>query len=161
MKKALLLLTLTALIVSFSYSQLKTEYHILGGSMGFSSYNSNVIIGANYEYQLPQSGVGLFGIGAMTRFWSFSEKILENTGQLDYNNIAIGGQLNYNFNRIGTGKFIPFVGVVLGYNNVSTKYTSYNGKDLIGYVVQVFVINNVGDDIEKIIMVDFEFQSME
>lgn len=106
---------------------------MLGGSLGFSSYNSNVILGANYEFQLPQTGVGLFAVGGMTRYWSFSEKINDNNAQIDYSNFAIGSQINYNFNQIGTGKFIPFVGVVVGYNNVSTKYTSYNGKDLIGY----------------------------
>ena len=133
MKKAILLLILIALSVNYNYSQLKKDYHILGGSLGFSSYNSNVILGVNYEFELPQTGVGLFAVGGMTRYWRFSEKIIDNSAQIEYSNFAIGGQLNYNFNRIGTGKFIPFVGVVLGYNNISTKYTSYNGKDLIGY----------------------------
>ena len=133
MKKALLLLAIISLwSAQLIFSQLKNENHLLGGTLGFSSKNSHVILGANYEYQLPQSGVGLFGAGAMVRHWSFSEKLNDNIGQFDYSNTALGGQLNYNFNRIGTGVFIPFVGVVLGYNHVSTKYTSYNGVDLIG-----------------------------
>jgi len=133
LKKAILLLTITALVSGISYSQLKSANHIIGGSIGFSSYNSNAILGANYEYQLPQANTGLFAVGGVTRYWSFGEKLAENQGEIAYTNFAIGGQLNYNFNLIGSGKLVPFVGVVLGYNNVSTKYTSFNGKDLIGY----------------------------
>jgi hypothetical protein len=133
LKKALLFLFITALCINFSYSQLKNDNHLIGGSLGFSSYNSNAILGANYEYQLPQSGVGILAVGGMGRYWNFSEKIIDNTAQIEYTNLAVGSQLNYNFNQIGKGTFIPFVGIVVGYNNVSTKYTSYNGKDLIGY----------------------------
>jgi hypothetical protein len=133
LKKAILLLFIIALVHHTAFAQLKKDFHVLGFSLGLSSYNSNVILGANYEYQLPQTGVGLFAVGGLTRLWSFTDKILDNTAEIKYSNIAVGAQLNYNFNHIGPGRFIPFVGIVLGYNNVSTKYTSYNGKDLIGY----------------------------
>jgi len=125
---SVLLLNLTQ-----NYSQLKEGNHLLGATLGFSSKSSNIILGANYEYELPQAGIGIFGIGAISRYWTYSEEILNNKGKLKYTNFTLGGQLNYNFNLISGGKFVPFVGLVLGYNNVSSKYTSYDNSALIGY----------------------------
>ncbi len=45
---------------------------------------------------------------------------------------SFGVQSNYNFNQIGDGKFVPFVGLVLGYNNVNGTYTDYTKH---GYIV--------------------------
>ncbi len=116
-----------------NYSQLKEGNHLAGVTLGYSSKSQNVIIGGNYEYELPQAGIGIFGIGAITRFWTYSEDILNNTVKLKYTNVTLGGQVNYNFNQISSGKFVPFVGLVLGYNNVSTKYTAYDNVSIIAY----------------------------
>ncbi len=116
-----------------NYSQLKEGNHLAGVTLGFSSKSANVIFGGNYEYELPPAGIGIFGIGAMTRFWTYSEDILNKTVNLKYSNITLGGQVNYNFNQIASGKFVPFVGLVVGYNNVSTKYTAYDNVSIIGY----------------------------
>jgi len=132
--KYLFILTSVLLLnLTQNYSQLKEGNHLLGATLGFSSKSSNIILGANYEYELPQSGIGLFCLGAVSRYWTYSEEILNNSGKLKYTNFTIGGQANYNFNQIAGGSFVPFVGLVLGYNNVSSKYTAYNNNALIGY----------------------------
>ncbi|MEO8513007.1 MAG: hypothetical protein ABI543_05580 [Ignavibacteria bacterium] len=116
------------------YSQLKEGNNLAGVTLCYSPKLQNVIFGANYEYELPSAGIGVFGIGAVTRFWIHSEDILDNSAKLRNTNIAIGGKVNYNFKEISDGKFIPFAGFRAGYNNVSTKYThlagsSNNGKN--------------------------------
>ncbi len=133
MKYRLLLIAMIFFNLTQIYSQIKESNHLAGVTLGFSSKSQNIIFGANYEYELPQSGIGLFAIGAIVRIWTYKEKIYNNTVDLKYTNITLGGQVNYNFNQISSGKFVPFVGLVVGYNNVSTKYTSYDNISIIGY----------------------------
>ena len=116
-----------------NYSQLKEGNHLAGVTIGYSAKSQNIIFGANYEYVLSPYGIGVLGIGAITRFWTHSEDILNNTSKLKNTNITLGMQVNYNFNQISNGKFVPFAGLVLGYNNVSTKYTAYNNASITGY----------------------------
>ncbi len=136
MKKLLLVLILTLISLFFAsnlYSQLRKGHSVLGVSLGFSSKSSSIILGTNYEYMLPQSGVGLFSVGAMSRYWTATEELSDKSGKFEYTNFAVASQLNYNFNKIGKGTFVPFVGLVLGFNTVGSKYTSFNGNSVIGY----------------------------
>lgn len=131
MKKLILILPIIFTLSSFS--QLKQGYHLVGATVGFSSKTSTIILGGNYEFTMPQSGVGLFSAGALTRYWSASEELSDKSGKYDYTNVAVAGQLNFHFNQIGSGKFVPFVGLVLGFNNVGSKYTAFNSNSVIGY----------------------------
>ncbi|MEZ4689264.1 MAG: hypothetical protein R3A12_03425 [Ignavibacteria bacterium] len=45
----------------------------------------------------------------------------------DYSNTFIGGQANFNFNQIGTGQFVPFVGLVLGVYSSNVNSSKENG----------------------------------
>lgn len=131
MKK--LILILPFIFITSGFAQLKQGYHLVGATVGFSSKTSTLIIGGNYEFTMPQSGVGLFSAGAMTRYWSATEELTDKSGKFDYTNVAVAGQLNFHFNQIGTGKFVPFVGMVLGFNAVGSKYTAFNNNSVIGY----------------------------
>jgi hypothetical protein len=137
--KKLLLAAISVLVsvifVSGSFSQLRNGHSVLGATFGFSSKSSSIILGTNYEYMLPQSGVGLFSVGAMSRYWTASEELSDKSGKFEYTNFAVAGQMNYNFNQIGKGTFVPFVGLVLGFNSVGSKYTSFNNStnSIIGY----------------------------
>lgn len=133
MKYILVLSAILFINLTQIYSQLKEGNHLAGVTLGFSGKSANIIFGGNYEYELPPAGIGIFGIGAITRFWRYSEDILNNTVKLKYTNVTLGSQVNYNFNQIASGKFVPFVGLVMGYNNVSTKYTAYDNVSVIGY----------------------------
>ena len=53
-----------------------------------------------------QAGVATLGLGAILRYTNVSHNVPQ-----DYSNTFIGGQANFNFNQIGVGKFVPFVGV--------------------------------------------------
>lgn len=129
MRRIFPVFVLSALCMAQLHSQIKPGYHILGPNIGFGTKGSAIIYGANYEYELPQAGIGNFAAGALLRFWQFSEKF--GTYSFDITSIAFGGQINYNFNQIGTGKFVPFVGLFAGYQNVSTKYTAYDSTSLV------------------------------
>jgi len=69
---------------------------------------------------VTQAGIGTIGIGALLRYSNFPNDRLER-----FSNVFLGGQANYNFNEIGSGKFVPFLGVVLGFFS-----SSPNGNSL-------------------------------
>jgi hypothetical protein len=110
---------LMCLIVS-SHAQLKEHNNLMGGTLGFWAHNSSPTFGFNYENQVTQAGIGTIGLGALLRYSNFANNDLER-----FSNVFIGGQSNYNFNQIGSGKFVPFLGLVLGFYS-----SSPNGNSL-------------------------------
>ena len=112
------------------HSQFKTGGHYIGGSIGFWVKGSTPILGANYEYGLPQDNIGIFGIGGIFRYWRYSEDTKEYKQEIT--NYVAAGQVNYHFNRITNGKFSPYVGLVIGFNNATTKYTAFDKNSIIG-----------------------------
>lgn len=105
-----------------SYSQLKERNSLLGPTIGFWFTNSVPTYGLNYEYQATQLGeTGTLGAGGIFRYTTFKEESVY--WEWSYNYITIGAQVNLNFNKIGNGKFVPFVGLVLGYNAISSTVT--------------------------------------
>lgn len=115
-------LLFTSMFTFHSYSQLQERDNMLGGSIGFWAKGEVPMFGVNFESQLSQAGVGALGLGAMFRHYSYTNTY-GNGDSRRYSFSSVGGQLNYNFNQIGDGKFVPFVGIVVGYNYVNNRYT--------------------------------------
>lgn len=127
MKKLILILVTGMFWISSANGQLKDGDALLGPSLGFWSGSDAVTLGLNYESQVTQMGdVASLGLGGVFRFSSFKSN---NSGNDYYesNNVTLGFQSNMNFNRIADGKFVPMVGLVLGYNNVNTSRVRGNG----------------------------------
>src|SRR4030095_11091457 len=121
MKKLSLILALI-LTCSLTFSQLKEKDNLLGGSLGFWPTGNVPTFGGNFESQVTQAGIGTIGLGGLFRYYSYSFAY-SNGDSRSYSFSSIGLQTNYNFNQIGDGKFVPFVGVVIGYNYVNSTYT--------------------------------------
>lgn len=124
MKSLLLTIFFFVTLTTASFSQLKESQSLFGPSVGFWFYSSVPTFGANYEYQVSQLGeTGTFGLGGIFRYTSYTDSY--TYGDWTYSYITLGAQGNINFNKIGDGKFVPFIGLVLGYNtvNVSSTYT--------------------------------------
>ncbi len=111
-------------------AQFKNGGHYIGGSIGFWVKGSTPILGVNYEYGLPQDNIGLFGIGGIFRYWRYTEDSKDFKQEIT--NYVAAGQINYNFNRIANGKFSPYIGLVIGFNNATTKYTAFDKNSVIG-----------------------------
>jgi hypothetical protein len=120
----LITIVVILLISNISYSQLKEDQHFPGVCLGFWVHGSSPTLGINYDYQMKQAGIGIFSIGGILRYWRYTQKYSDGDSW-DYTNIAFGFQANYNFNQIGNGTFAPYVGLVLGYDNIGTKYTRF------------------------------------
>lgn len=105
-----------------SFSQLKEKDNLLGGSLGFWAKGNSPMFGVNFESQLVQAGVGTVGLGGIFRYYSFTNTY-SNGDSRKYSFSSIGAQLNYNFNQIGDGSFVPYFGIVAGYNYVNNTYT--------------------------------------
>lgn len=101
-------------ISASSFGQLKEKDNLLGGTLGFWAENKSSTFGFNYENQITQAGAGSIGLGALLRYSNYSQN-----GNEKFSNVFIGGQTNYNFNQIGNGKFVPFIGLVLGFYSSS------------------------------------------
>jgi hypothetical protein len=121
-KKPAFILVFLSLMVLSASAQLKERDNLLGGSLGFWAKQNVPTFGINYENQVTQAGIGTIGIGGVFRFYSYSYNY-SNGDSRKYSFTSFGFQANYNFNQIGDGKFVPFVGLVLGYNTVSSTYT--------------------------------------
>ncbi len=131
---ALLIISGTAVFAqhkSKEYMPLQYSDRLAGGTLGFTDNSAGIMLGANFEYQLPQAGVGMFSVGFLGRYWRAADQTPK--GDIHSSIFAVGTQINYNFNQITNGRFIPFVGIVLGYRNVTTKYTAFGNNSLIGY----------------------------
>lgn len=101
-------------ILASSHAQLKEHDNLMGGTLGFWAHNSSPTFGFNYENQITQAGIGSIGLGALIRYSNFPGNEPER-----FSNIFLGGQGNYNFNQIESGKFVPFLGLVLGFYSSS------------------------------------------
>ncbi len=110
MKKILLIVLFLSVPLIATQAQLSQGDNLLGGTTGFWAYNETPTLGINFENQVSQAGIGSFGLGALARFSNYEQ----NNYVSKTSNMFIGGQGNYNFNRIGSGKFVPFIGLVLG-----------------------------------------------
>jgi hypothetical protein len=121
--KNLIAAIITLIILSqASFSQLKEKDNMLGGSLGFWGYGQVPMLGVNFESQITQAGIGTIGLGGLFRYYTYSVGY-SNGDSRRYSFTSIGFQSNYNFNQIGNGTFVPFVGLVIGYNYVNNTYT--------------------------------------
>ncbi len=107
-------------VTAASFGQLKEGDNLLGGTLGFWAKNQSPTFGLNYENQVTQAGIVSIGLGALLRFSNYPDDRLER-----FSNLFLGGQANFNFNQISPGKFVPFLGVVLGFYS-----SSPNGNSL-------------------------------
>jgi hypothetical protein len=124
MLKYLFLITFSTITI---FSQLKEGDHLLGPSLGFWAKPNAPTLGLNYEYQISQLGeAGTISIGGVFRYTSYNY-YYPHDDYYDYNYTTLGFQSNLNFNRIGDGKFVPFVGLVLGYNYINSTYHNKSG----------------------------------
>ena len=115
-------------------AQLKDGDNLLGFSIGLGLYpdGRGPTFGANFESQLTQVGIGTLSLGGVFRYYSFTV-LYSNGDSRRVTFTTFGVQSNYNFNEIGNGKFVPFVGLVVGYNNISDTYTDVRKSGIIVY----------------------------
>ena len=134
-KFSLTVVLLIALLCTFdTQAQLKEKDNLLGGSLGFWAKGEVPMFGANFESQLTQAGIGTVGLGGIFRYYTLTNHY-GNGDSRRYSFSSFGAQLNYNFNEIGDGKFVPFMGVVVGYNSVNNTYTDVTNNAV--YVTDV------------------------
>lgn len=132
MKYIFVSLVIVLVLSVTSYSQLKEKDNLLGGSIGFWAKGNVPTFGVNFESNVVQAGSGTVGLGGIFRYYSY----VNNYGNGDsrrYSFTSLGFQGNYNFNRIGDGKFVPYFGLVIGYNSVSSTYTDVNKNGTVTY----------------------------
>jgi hypothetical protein len=110
---------------------LKAKDHLIGTSLGLWMHSSSAILGVNYEKQLGQLGGGTAGLGLVLRVWSYLEKY--SSAEVSYSNTFLGAQGNYNLFRVTNADFIPFGGMVFGYNFISDRYKRYDDISVIAY----------------------------
>lgn len=120
MKTAIFLVLFLLCVIVSAHGQLQERDNLMGGTIGFWARNSAPTFGFNYENEITQTGIVAIGLGALARFSSYS-----NNHDERFSNVFLGGQLNFNFNQIESGKFVPFLGIVLGFYN-----SSPNGNSL-------------------------------
>lgn len=126
MKKIILIAAITMLLGFNVYAQMNEGETIIGSSLGINASPGTPTLGFNIENQVTSLGnVATLGVGGILRYSSFKDGPYDN--YYDYTFITLGGQTNINFNNIGSGKFVPFIGAVLGYNFVNSNYVSPNG----------------------------------
>jgi len=126
MKLKISFIILCLLISSLSYSQLKKGDNLLGPTIGFWTYNNVPTFGLNYENQLADvADVATFGLGGLFRFTSWTNNYNEpELYNAKYTYMIFGCQGNFNFNHIGNETFVPFAGLVLGYDVVSYSFSN-------------------------------------
>lgn len=125
--KTTILIILAILSFNFkSFAQLNEGETLLGPSLGINSSPGVPSLGVNIENQVTTLGdVATLGVGGVLRYSSFKQG--PSYGYYDYSYLTLGVQANINFNSIGNGRFVPFVGAVLGYNFIKSDYVSSNG----------------------------------
>jgi len=132
MKKSVYVLVFIFTIVLSASAQLNEGDNLLGVSLGFWAKRNVPTFGISYENQIVQAGIGTIGIGGIFRFYTYSDNY-PNGDSWKYTFTSLGFQSNYNFNQISDGKFVPFAGLVLGYNNVSSTYTDVTKHGVYQY----------------------------
>ncbi len=126
MKTSIFIISLLLTVSVSANAQLKEDDGLLGPSLGLWTSPNVPTFGLNYERQLSQLGdLATISLGGVFRYSSFRDN--PTPDYYNYNYLTFGLQSNLNFNRIGEGKFVPFVGLVLGYNYVNSSYISNNG----------------------------------
>jgi hypothetical protein len=120
--KTVLAVLLISIISVCSYGQLKERDNLLGVSVGFWAKGNTPMFGVNFESNISQAGVGTLGLGGLFRYYSYTNTY-GNGDSRRYSFSSFGAQLNYNFNQIGDGRFVPYIGLVAGYNYVNSTYT--------------------------------------
>jgi len=126
MKKYIITTIVLLICISTFNAQLKERDNLLGPSIGFWPSGSAPTFGLNYENQLTQAGPGTISLGGLFRFTTWKDNF-DPDNYYSYSYFTFGAQSNYNFNEIGDGKFVPFVGLVLGYNVVNATFTGPHG----------------------------------
>ncbi|MCI0449750.1 MAG: hypothetical protein L0Y79_08200 [Chlorobi bacterium] len=122
MKNLFASLVVLLIISGAAFSQLKEGDNLLGGSLGFWPKGEVPMFGVNFESNVTQAGIGTVGLGGIFRYYSYSFHY-GNGDSRRYSFSSLGFQANYNFNQISDGKFVPYFGLVIGYNYVSSTYT--------------------------------------
>jgi hypothetical protein len=125
MKTSIYSLLFMIALTAASFGQLKEGDNMMGGTLGFWAKNQTPTFGFNYENQVTQAGIGSIGLGALLRYSSYPDSRLER-----FSNVFVGGQANYQFNQVGSGKFVPFLGVVLGFFSSSPNGSSLKESGL-------------------------------
>lgn len=103
-------------------AQVRQGDNFLGGSIGLGTQGNAPVLGASFESMISSSLTGVVGIGGLYRYHGYTE----NGSSRDYNFSSLGAQVNYNFTNIGAGEFVPYVGVNVGYNKVSSDVNGNN-----------------------------------
>ncbi len=126
MKKIIFIVALLFGINLSLFAQLKEGDGMLGPSLGLWTAPQSPTFGLNYEYQMAQLGdVSTISLGGVFRYSTFRDNPTPN--YYNYNYLTLGLQSNLNFNTIANGRFVPFVGLVLGYNYVNSNYYTNDG----------------------------------
>lgn len=156
MKTVIITVIIFLCAISTSFSQMSEGNNLMGGTIGLWPSNSSATLGFNYENQIVKAGVTTFGLGAMVRY----SNVTKNVPQ-DYSNTFIGGQANFNFNQIGDGKFVPFVGLVLGVYSSNVNSSKENGFWTWGQAgMRYFFSPNVAG-VTRFGLGNFDFNSLE
>ena len=129
MKKLIIVILLMVPLYTL-HSQVKVGDSFLGASIGLWTKGNTPVIGASFESIVAGSGSGAFGIGGLFRYHGYNETY-NNGSSRDYNFSSLGFQANYNFTDIGSGEFVPYLGLTLGYNNVSNTYVNRNNAVMV------------------------------
>jgi hypothetical protein len=96
---------------------------LLGPHIGLAAYSSAPAFGVNGEYGITQpgkAGPGTIGISGRFDYFGFSDAYWKYTW------IALGAFANYHF--AVSAPWDPFIGLGLGYENVSTSYEGPDGS---------------------------------
>jgi len=125
MKKSIYTILLMTCFIAVSSAQLKDGDNLMGGTLGFWAKNNTPTFGFNYENQVTQAGIGSIGLGVLLRYSTYPDNRQER-----FSNVFVGGQANYQFNQIASGKFVPFLGVVLGFFSSSPNGSSLKESGL-------------------------------
>lgn len=122
MKKSIILAIFIMCVMASAQGQINEGDNLLGPSVGLWVKGSVPLFGVNFESHVSQLGSGTIGIGGLFRYYSYTNNY-NNGDSRKYTFTSLGFQANYNFTEIGDGKYVPFLGLVLGYNNVNDSYT--------------------------------------
>ena len=156
MKTVIITVILFLCGISATYGQMRKGNNLMGGTIGLWPSNSSATLGFNYENQIVTAGVATLGLGAIVRYSNVTRDVPQ-----DFSNTFIGGQANFNFNQIGVGKFVPFVGLVLGVYSSNANSSKENGFWTWGQAgTRYFFSPNVAG-VARFGLGNFDFNSLE
>lgn len=107
-----------------SSAQFENGKVYLGPHIGLSAIGSSPTFGANFEVPVTQpgkAGPGIIGVSGRLDYWSWSYSSFD---KFTWITIAVYG--NYHF-ALDDKTWDPFVGLGLGYENVSWSYSGIGG----------------------------------